>query len=335
MSVVNYSIIQEEVNVAEFDGEPVGCQILPAETGNSTGLDLIPTKFRFVDGKTTEKTFYMRNLVTGGWVKVDPVRSRVYKLRRKIFAWADVMKLQEDKMGVSYVFQGMTYRPGEAYSPHDITEYICGVKKAVGNDGILGYAWVGEMQVRGVPQYHVLWAIRPDVYLPYPDKSGLWSHGSSSVSKRGNLKVRSYYICKYLSKLETKIGFPKGFRIFGVYVRKGLLGEYSEWRLRMTNYPRWLVQKMIDDNLMSVTPKRVKGGGWLIDEKYGVVLYSDWVREAIPGLVDCVGEAHAAPVVHVESVKVTSEQETQRVRWFRGFCERMGIKEKTTQSGAE
>ena len=226
----------------------------------------------------------MRNTVTGKWILVDPRVHRVKQLQRRIFAWADLFRLIDANLLVSYVFQGMTYKPGDGYQPKDITEYLTGVRKIV-SGGIYGYAWVGEMQDRGVPQYHVLWAINPSLFLPYPDKSGLWTHGSSSVSKRGNPNVRSHYICKYISKMEDKVGFPSGFRIFGVYIREDLLDKRQKWTFTMSAYPKWLYEYMCENGFEGNYPRRVKGGGWLVDEKYNIVKASDWAIEGMPGLV--------------------------------------------------
>jgi hypothetical protein len=219
-------------------------------------------------------------------LKVDPAESRLYKLRRKIFAWAELFDQVRKDRAVSFVFQGVTYRPGEDWKPNDIRDYILGVKDLVGRDGVMGYSWVGEMQARGVPHYHLLWAVDPAVYLPFPDKSGLWAHGSSKVSSREHMQGKPFYLCKYLSKLNQKTAFPKGFRLFGVNVRRGLVSDLDLWHFRMTNYPKWLYYYMLGNGFQGVTPKRVPGGGWEVDGKYGVVVYSDWLIEGMPALID-------------------------------------------------
>jgi hypothetical protein len=137
-----------------------------------------------------------------------------------------------------------------------------------------------------VPHYHILFAVKPSAYLPIPDKSGLWVHGSSRVSKRKNMENKPFYIAKYVSKLGQKTEFPKGFRIFGVYIKKGLLSEKELWQFRMTNYPKWLVRWMVHNGFEGQYPRRAEGGGWLVDAKYGVVVVSDWVSEGMPSLVD-------------------------------------------------
>lgn len=261
-------------NIEDGRGAPASV----SERGEpATGLDLIQTNFRFV---------YLYNPVLGKWLKVDTKRNRLYKLRRKIFAWANLFSGLDKTREVSYVFQGLTYRPGEHYKPLDISEYIARVKKVVRKNGILGYAWVGEMQKRGEPHYHVLWACEPDVYLPFPDKSGIWSHGSSRVSKRDFMAHRAFYICKYVSKLDQKTDFPKGFRLYGVHVRKGLFDDGDLWAFRMTNYPKWLFKWLCTHGFVGVIPKREVGGGWVVDEKYGVRVGSDWQIETMPNLID-------------------------------------------------
>jgi hypothetical protein len=100
------------------------------------------------------------------------------------------------------------------------------------------------------------------------------------------MKHRAFYLCKYLSKLEDKTFFPKGFRLFGTSISKGLLTDFELWTFRMTNYPKWLYNFMLSKGFAGVLPKRVEGGGWLLDARYNIVVYSDWTFERSPEITD-------------------------------------------------
>jgi hypothetical protein len=269
---MNDSINQENNNEFAASGRAEESGVIDV-----TGLDLIQTKARnFV---------YLRNKSNGRIIQIDPVENRMNKLRRKIFAWADIFKELQEEIKVSYVFQGLTYKPGEEWKPGQIREYIRAVKKEVENKGVLGYAWVAELQRRGAVHYHILWAVTPGLYLPLPDKSGIWKYGSSRVSKRNNMQGRSHYLCKYLSRVKNGGQFPKGCRIYGVHINKELLSKDQLWWFRMTNYPRWLQEIMVVEGCIGNIPKRANGGGWIIDSENGIVVNSEWIYEGIGGII--------------------------------------------------
>lgn len=119
------------------------------------------------------------------------------------------------------------------------------------------YAWVAELQKRGVIHYHVALWVPKGVKLPRPDDQGWWPHGFTRIEVA---RAAVPYLLKYLSKgLGDTLGsFPKGSRVYGI---GGL--ELSLRRAR-----RWLglpafVQARSDiwDNW-----KRATGGGWISPE---------------------------------------------------------------------
>ena len=289
LTIKDYSTESKNLTGSSERGEPVGCARLDSVKENSAGLELIPTNILIccqsdtVSFNISHKPLYLRNLDSGKWLKLDAKKIRLFKLRKKIFLWAGMFEQVEEHTGVSYVFQGVTYRVGEVWKSGDISNYLKAVRDSVEDGGILGYAWVAELQERGEVHYHILWAIKPHVFLPYPDKSGLWSHGNSHVSRR--MSCKPYYICKYTSKLEQKTGLPKGAHLFGTYIRKGVLSFMEQWNFRMSNYPVWLRAEIAKNNFDGTLPKRVKGGGWLINEEEGIIVYSPWMLEGMPALV--------------------------------------------------
>jgi hypothetical protein len=57
------------------------------------------------------------------------------------------------------------------------------LKKLLG-DKLLAYAWVAELEKRGVIHYHIMIVVPPDLVigddLPYPDEAVLWRYGSTT-----------------------------------------------------------------------------------------------------------------------------------------------------------
>ena len=260
-------------NIINLDqlGDPLAGGTLrggPSSGGASTGLDLIQTKLQH------EKIYYFRNKKTGEMIASIPKINRLRRLRKKIFAWADTFDQIEKRQPVKYLFMGITYKPGETWEPKHITEFIQKMKRRVGSDKIIGYAWVGEMQKRGSPHYHILWAVKPGTFIPFADKSGLWKHGNSHNSVW--MSNKPYYICKYLSKLHTKTEFPRGFRIHGTYIKPEIMTQAENWSFHLTNFPSWLKQTLVDDNLIGLIPvKNEFGPGWKIGRN---IVISDWYR---------------------------------------------------------
>jgi hypothetical protein len=105
---------------------------------------------------------------------------------------------------------------------------------------LLAYAWVAELQVRGVMHYHVCMVYRG--YAPMPDRSyhskdgrghwhsfkRMWWKGSSHT----DLEVRSpYYMASYCKKAYQKdyLHFPLGAHAWAVWVSDAGLKASLQW----------------------------------------------------------------------------------------------------------
>jgi len=135
---------------------------------------------------------------------IDLWRLRLDKLRKKVFAWCSAVSPLWSKSGVKRCMITLTYDTagtvGEAsnWSPKHISVFLDRLKKRKGLK-VLAYAWVVEMQSRGVPHYHVI--LLYNGVVPYPDKSGLWRYGMSNIKFR----LRTpFYISTYLKKSYQK-----------------------------------------------------------------------------------------------------------------------------------
>jgi hypothetical protein len=112
----------------------------------------------------------------------------------------------------------LTYRPDEEYEPGDIGQYLNRLRGML-KDELLGWAWVAELQKRGVIHYHVMIFFDRSVRVPMPDKHGHWEKGMSKVQEG----TSPYYLIKYAGKGKQKDleRYPKGARLYGVSVRFG------------------------------------------------------------------------------------------------------------------
>lgn len=173
--------------------------------------------------------FMLINKFSGVTVIIDDYRRRMSRMRRRVFKWAEVVgRYYPDAVcnmiTLTYDIEGVL---GHSASPgaNDIRDFSLAIRKRL-KKSIYAYAWVSELQKRGVLHYHFLAVTSKDAKIGHPDKNGLWSNGMSSVDK---CKVGVYYICSYTSKRYQKdfSKYPKGARLFGLWVR----GYSKELRL--------------------------------------------------------------------------------------------------------
>ena len=158
---------------------------------------------------------YFRNLNNGHLIYIDLFKNRLLKLQHSIFAWAQVFQDYQKQNPLSFVMVGLTYAPTFTPTPNDIRTYIKKIKRQLGSD-LKGFAWVAELQSRGVLHYHVIFAIEPSAYLARPD-SGQWPFGSSNIKRART----PFYLASYTSKKYQKdfSKFPDGFRAYSVSCR--------------------------------------------------------------------------------------------------------------------
>lgn len=212
------------------------------------------------------------NTTTGRIVEVNPEYLRVRRLQKRVKAWCDRLKPGLDRVGIDtrLVMITLTYREGEEWKPGDIREFMRFGRHFMGNR-LMAYAWVAELQKRGAVHYHVIMLVKAHTNIPVPDKSGWWTKGMSRIESAKT----PYYLLTYTGKKYQKIGsYPKGIRIFAVWISPAILDGVAKWFFRLSSYPRWLVEEIWKDGNFMGDIKRVPGGGWMVGkDRY----YSPWV----------------------------------------------------------
>jgi hypothetical protein len=192
--------------------------------------------------------------------EVDPVMSRIGRQRRRVFAFCEALKDRD----LDFWMITLTYRTGDDFGLRDITDFIRRLKRRV---DIKAYTWVMEMQERGVPHYHLVVAVRKGVKIKKPDKNGMWKEGMTSVEKANTV----WYVAKYTGKMYQKVGLPKYFHMYAIWICERILQDlesFRRWNLKKSSYPIWLV-RILDSRLdwmeRGVAVERCKGGGWWVD----------------------------------------------------------------------
>ena len=164
-------------------------------------------------------------------ITIDPLQSRVTRLRKGL----GIAAKQLHNLGArnqQIWMQTLTYAgSNKDWRPEHISRYLDAMRKwhyAVTGAKTLRYAWVAELQKRGVIHYHVIvWlggGLTPpkgDLSWKRKDRRGLvhweppmWPHG---MTRRDKVDAPVAYLMKYASKVESKnVGsFPHGARIHG------------------------------------------------------------------------------------------------------------------------
>lgn len=164
-------------------------------------------------------------------ITIDPAQSRVTRLRKGLGIAAKQLHNMGDRNQRIWM-QTLTYAGTNAnWRPEHISRYLDALRKwhyAVTGSKKVRYAWVAELQQRGVIHYHVIvWldgGLTPpkaDMAWKRKDRAGLvhwespmWPHG---MSRRDLSTAPVAYLMKYASKVESKnVGsFPHGARIHG------------------------------------------------------------------------------------------------------------------------
>lgn len=183
------------------------------------------------------------------------IAKRLRRMKRVVGAAAE-------KIGTAYAAERrryraamvtLTYRPGEEWSPRDITGFLKRARAWLARrKAPLRAVWVLELQKRGAPHYHVLLWLPRGLTLPKPDKRGWWTRGSTRIEWARN-PVR--YLTKYASKGDAHADrLPRGARIFSVL---GCPANLSWWRAAA-----WL--RAIASPGQSIRYRR--GGWWIVEE---------------------------------------------------------------------
>ncbi len=164
-------------------------------------------------------------------VQIDRHAARVTRLRKSLGVAAKALHNAGPRNQQVWM-QTLTYRgDNSAWRPEHISRYLDALRRwhySRTGSKTVRYAWVAELQQRGVIHYHVvIWLAggltppKADTAWRRTDRRGLvhieppmWPHGMSN-----RLKARApvAYLMKYASKVESKnVGnFPRGARIHG------------------------------------------------------------------------------------------------------------------------
>jgi hypothetical protein len=147
---------------------------------------------------------------------VDMFAKRLWFMRARLFAWAELETEYSKKEHCRQVMIRLSYRPSETYHPGDIRDFLKKIKQHLGKN-LLAFAWVAELQRRGEIHYHLLLIVRKGTRIKKPDESGMWSHGSTRIETARSL----FYICAYVGKEYQKdlAKFPRSCRLYGASVR--------------------------------------------------------------------------------------------------------------------
>lgn len=158
------------------------------------------------------------NKETGKWAMVDQFQKRLTKMQSRIGAWAGIVEEYRREHKTRMVMVTLTYKKVDDYNPGHIRKYLKLVKRKHGKK-ILAWAWVAELQARGAVHYHVLIVFPRGTRFAYPDASGMWAHGMSSVATA----KKPFYLVKYTGKKYQKdlSRYPKGCRLYGTSIRFG------------------------------------------------------------------------------------------------------------------
>lgn len=209
-------------------------------------------------------------------LEIDPLLARARRLRKSVITSARLHD-QERKAGGfrgAWYFLTLTYGDGSDCSPRHISELL---KRMRGHFNrarsraarwareSFRYVWVGELQQRGAPHYHVMLWVPKGMFFGKVDKRGWWPHGWSNIEKARNCVG---YMAKYASKFTslTAGAFPKGFRTHGC----GGLNEESRRELRW-----WKSPKEAREALGGDADIRKAKGGWF-DRLTGEFWPSPW-----------------------------------------------------------
>lgn len=204
---------------------------------------------------------------------IDSDAARVSRLRRRANAWGRALgPAMLDNPRLRLVMITLTYRASAdgltAWRKNHIRDFMKKVRRELG-DKLLAYVWVAELQQRGEVHYHVLLLVKRGTSIPFPDALW-WAHGSTKIET-----ARSrFYILKYCSKAGftapdgTWKVFPKGLRLFAVWISKDLLTELQRFGFRLSVLPGWL-SELLEERDVLARVKRCEGGGWTITGDVG------------------------------------------------------------------
>lgn len=166
-----------------------------------------------------------------GCITIDQKKARVTRLRKGLGIAAKQLHNLGPRNQQIWM-QTLTYRgDNRNWRPEHISRYLDAMRRwhyARTGSKKLRYAWVAELQQRGVIHYHVIcWLAagltppKGDIAWSSVDRRGvkqwnppMWPHG---MTRRDKSTAPVAYLMKYASKVDSKnVGsFPRGARIHG------------------------------------------------------------------------------------------------------------------------
>lgn len=216
-------------------------------------------------------------------IQIDKDQARVTRLRKGLGVAAKQLhnmgNLDQQVWMLTLTYAG----DNGQWRPEHISRFLDSLRRwhyAKAGTKKVRYAWVAELQQRGVIHYHVIvWLAagltppKPDTAWRRRDKRGhayieppMWPHG---MSNRLRSTAPVAYLMKYASKIESKnVGsFPHGARIHGV----GGLDDTGRSIRRWVLWPAYLQ----GNAQVGERYKPAPGGGY-INADTGEVLFSEW-----------------------------------------------------------
>jgi len=187
---------------------------------------------------------YAVHKISGVSHKIVPRVMRHARLKRRVRAWAAALEPQltgQHHQAYRLVMVTCTYAPPATWHPNDIRHTMQHIRENLA-DKLLAYAWVAELQFRGEVHYHILLLVVRGTDIPKPDEAGWWAHGSTKIETARQV----WYIVKYTQKgnFQNREGawlkFPKGARLFAVWIADRIISKTDRYWFRLTMYPGWL-----------------------------------------------------------------------------------------------
>lgn len=217
-------------------------------------------------------------------ITIDPKQCRVTRLRKGLGIAAKQLHNQGSAAQQIWM-QTLTYSgDNRNWRPHHISDYLKQLRRwhhSRGASRVVRYAWVAELQKRGVIHYHVIvWTAsgltppKPDTAWRITDSKGftttqppMWPHG---MSNRLRSTAPVAYLMKYASKIESKnVGtFPHGARIHGA----GGLDPTGRSIRRWVLWPAY-----VQGNAAVSDRFRPAPGGGYVNDQTGELLQSEYV----------------------------------------------------------
>lgn len=202
-------------------------------------------------------------------IAIDRKQCRVTRLRKGLGVAAKQLHNQGPKNQQVWM-QTLTYAgDNRDWKPEHISGYLHQLRRwhyAKTGSNKVRYAWVAELQQRGVIHYHLICWLPGGLTPPKPDtpwrhpkygmQAPMWPHG---MSNRLKATAPVAYLMKYASKIESKTvgSFPHGARIHGA----GGLDPSGRCIRRWVLWPAYVQgNASVDDRF-----RPAKGGGYLND----------------------------------------------------------------------